>query len=92
MDTTLAVIPRNWTILSLSSSAGPMIHWMNSPEGNHFHFYLITSLIGSLHIMMMMVIITTMMIDNNRNDNIGDDGDEENDDDDDGADKDLCAQ
>ena len=54
METMLAVIPTNWKILSVSFSAGPMIHWMNSPElkGEHFEnifSILNTSLIGSLH-------------------------------------------
>ena len=54
METMLAVIPTNWTILSVSFSAGPMIHWMNSPEHKNEDFENIfsiqnTSLIGSLH-------------------------------------------
>ena len=70
METMLAVIPTNWKYRSVSFSAGPMIHWMNSPKGKGGHFenifsILNTSLIGSLCIdivMMMRVIIMTMMM------------------------------
>ena len=63
METTLAVIPTNWTILSVSFSAGPMIHWMNSPERKsekksvYFDFFLYWL---CREIVMIVIVIVTI--------------------------------
>ena len=63
METTLAVIPINWKYLSVSFSAGPMIHWMNSPERKSKHFEnVLVFLLLALCIDIMMTMAMTMMI------------------------------
>ena len=86
METTLAVIPTNWKYLLLSSSAGPMIHWMNSPEVRiclskqtflfrqlffiGFHLNLCIGTVMMIVIIMKMMTMMMIMITSRRNPHI----------------------